>query len=70
MQEILTQHEQWIRYYYNECDLIESDRLQRNLDGDPIMATEYQELVEVLDQLTLPGLQPSEECVQRILQMA
>ena len=60
----------WLLYYYNECDMHDSDRIQRGLDGDPLKAADYQELVETLDGLTLGFLQPSDETVNRILAMA
>lgn len=54
-------------YYYNECDLLNSDRIQRSIDGDPLLQQDYQELVQMLGALEVKPLEPSSESVQRIL---
>lgn len=43
--------ENLLAYAYNECGLLEGDRIQRSIDGDPVLEQEYLELVKVLDTL-------------------
>lgn len=55
-------------YACNETGLAESDRVQRAIDGDPLVADAYSEVLEVisaLDATKIPG--PSDALVSRIL---
>ncbi len=65
-----TQQLDWLKYYYNETDLRDSDRIQRSIDGDPLLAQDYLETVETLDRLTVQLLEPSAACIERILAVA
>jgi hypothetical protein len=65
-----TQQNDWLLYYYNECGMLDSDRIQRGIDGDPNKASEYLEMTEQLDALTVPLPEPSDDCIRRILAMA
>ena len=65
-----TQQQEWLLYYYNECGMRDSDRIQRSIDGDPESTEEYRLLVARLDALTLPLEEPSEASVLRILSQA
>lgn len=56
-----------LRYAYNETGLIESDRIQRSIDGDPVVRQDFSELVSVLEQLDLASPQPSDESIRKIL---
>jgi len=70
MIENSTQLNDWLLYYYNECDLLASDRIQRTIDGDPLLQHDYLELVTLLDAMTVMALEPSTASVQRILEYA
>jgi hypothetical protein len=70
MIENSTQLNDWLLYYYNECDLLASDRIQRTIDGDPLLQHDYLELVTLLDAMTVKALEPSTASVQRILEYA
>jgi hypothetical protein len=70
MIENSTQLNDMLLYYYNECDLLNSDRIQRSIDGDPLLQQEYQEMVQLLGALEVKPLEPSAESVQRILALA
>ena len=59
-----------IFYAYNEADLKNSDRIQRSIDGDPLVQNDYNELLETLSSLDGSSLQPSESTVQKILDFA
>lgn len=65
-----TQQHDWLLYYYNECGMHDSDRIQRSIDSDPERVSEYAELVQRLDGLHLPLLEPSDAVVKRILSQA
>ncbi len=66
MLQISTQNN-LVRYAYNETGLIESDQIQRAIDGDPLVAQEFREVVEVINLLDDVKLEPSKECIDRIL---
>ena len=38
-------------YAYNETDLIEGDRIQRCIDGDPLVQEEFNEITSVISIL-------------------
>ena len=59
-----------VRYAYNEVDLLEADQSQRLIDGDPLIEQEYKEMVEVINILDKVQLEPSKECIKRILSVA
>ncbi|MCX6291707.1 MAG: hypothetical protein NT126_08080 [Bacteroidetes bacterium] len=56
-----------VLYAYNETNLSDSDRIQRNIDGDPLVQQEYKEITEVFKALNeqMPG--PSEKSMEKIL---
>lgn len=56
-----------VPYAYNETGLIEGDQTQRAIDGDPLVAQEYREIVEMINILDQVHLVPSEDCIKRIL---
>jgi len=57
-------------YAYNETDLIQSDSCQRLIDGDPVIAEEYNELVESINAMNEFVAEPSERVIARILAFA
>ena len=56
-----------LSYAYNESDLKDSDRIQREIDGDPLLAEEYQELTASLNNLdaATPEIDPA--VIEKIL---
>ena len=54
-------------YAYNESDLKDSDRIQRGIDGDPLVQNEFNEIIETLSMLDASGVQPREATVKKIL---
>ena len=67
MMKTTTQNE-LLTYAYNETGLRDSDRIQRAIDGDPIVADEFNEIVSVLNLLdkAVPEINPA--TIERILQ--
>lgn len=61
---------QLLLYAYNETDLMGSDSAQRQIDGDPIVAEEYNEMTEAMNSLNRFIAEPSEKSVQKILAFA
>jgi hypothetical protein len=50
-----------LSYAYNETGLADSDRIQKSIDGDPLVQEEYNELTEtikILDDVT-PEINPA-----------
>ena len=65
-----TNYSDLLCYYYNETDLLDSDRIQRAIDGDPILQNEYNELNEMMELIAIPTLEPSAKSIERILALA
>ena len=59
-----------ILYAYNESDLRDSDRIQRSIDGDPVVQNDYSELIETLSALDGGMVKPGEATLQKILEFA
>ncbi|TAH38784.1 MAG: hypothetical protein EYC69_13940 [Bacteroidetes bacterium] len=59
-----------VLYAYNEVGLLEADQSQRLIDGDPLIEQEYKEMVEIINTLDKVRLEPSKECIERILAKA
>lgn len=57
-----------LSYAYNESGLCESDRIQREIDGDPLLQAEYKELSKTLNILDQAKPAISQESIKRILQ--
>jgi len=57
-----------LSYSYNETGLCDSDRIQRSLDGDPLLQEEYQKLNEIIGILDSAKPDISPESIRRILQ--
>lgn len=57
-------------YAYNESDLINSDRIQRSIDGDPLVQNEFNEIIETLSEFDAGMVQPSESTLKKILDFA
>jgi hypothetical protein len=56
-----------LSYAYNESDLKDSDRIQREIDGDPLLEQDYKELtgtLNILDAAT-PEIDPA--VIEKIL---
>lgn len=54
-------------YAYNESDLKDSDRIQRGIDGDPLVQNEFNEIIETLSMLDAAKVQPCEATLKKIL---
>lgn len=57
-------------YACNETGLADSDRIQRSIDGDPLLADEYSEIVQLIGKLEFQVPGPSDALVSRILSEA
>ena len=59
-----------ILYAYNEAGLQDSDRIQRSIDGDPIVQQDYSEVVETMNMMDTIQVQPSDESIEKIIAFA
>ena len=59
-----------LSYAYNETDLHESDRIQRAIDGDPILQEDFNEVVSTIKVLDDAKPEINPEVINRILQFA
>lgn len=65
-----TTYSDLLKYAYNESSLIESDRTQRAIDGDPQVKNEFDELHEVLNMLDAKCPQVPDHCIEKVLNFA
>ena len=56
-----------ILYAYNENGLLDADRVQRSIDGDPLVHEEFNEIIETLNTLKDVQMEPSESSIEKIL---
>jgi hypothetical protein len=56
-----------LRYASNETGLLDSDHIQRSIDGDPLVQQEYNELLDAINSLDLVMLNPSQKSIEAIL---
>jgi len=59
-----------ILYAFNESGLQESDRVQRGIDGDPVVQSEFGEVLESIELLDKSLEEPSQQSVEKILAFA
>ena len=59
-----------ILYAYNESGLLDSDRIQRSIDGDPLVEQDYHEIIQTMDLMDAVQLAPSEESMEKIIAFA
>lgn len=59
-----------ISYAYNESDLKNSDRIQRAIDGDPLVQSDFNEICNTISSLDAGKVQPSEATLKKILDFA
>jgi hypothetical protein len=59
-----------LRYAYNETNLPDSDRIQRSIDGDPLVMQDYNEIHNVLKTLDGGKVSPSEKSLKAIMKKA
>jgi hypothetical protein len=59
-----------IKYAYNETNLPDSDRIQRSIDGDPLVQQDYNEIHDVLNTLDDGKVEPSEKSLKAIMDKA
>ena len=69
MNKTTTSHD-LLLYAANETDLKDSDRIQRSIDGDPLVQSEYSEILESLSPLEGTSVQPAEATIRKILDFA
>ncbi len=56
-----------LSYAYNETGLCEGDRIQRSIDGDPVLKSEYNEIVDLIQILDKGQPEISPESIKKIL---
>jgi hypothetical protein len=56
-----------LSYAYNETGLCDGDRIQRSIDGDPVVRTDYNELVKIINVLDDAKPEVSPEAIEKIL---
>jgi len=56
-----------ILYACNETNLADSDRVQRCIDGDPVVQQEFNETVEAMYAMKEIVMDPSQKSIDRIL---
>ncbi len=59
-----------ILYAYNESGLQDSDRIQRSIDGDPVVQEEYRGVIETMNLMDAVQLEPSKESIEKIMAFA
>ena len=59
-----------LRYAYNETDLSDSDRIQKSIDGDPLVQQDYNEIHDVMKSLDDAKVSPSEKSLKAIMKKA
>ena len=62
-----TTYSDLITYAYNENGLIDGDRTQRSIDGDPNLKSEFDEIVSVINTLDFVAPQVPDRCIEKIL---
>lgn len=62
-----TTYSDLLQYAYNEKGLCEGDQVQRDIDGDPLIAQDYKELIGTIELLNEAAPIVSDESVKRIL---
>jgi hypothetical protein len=62
--------ERLLAYAYNETGLLESDRIQRQIDGDPMVKEEYSQLIGVLESMNIGNPIVPDRCIKAILAQA
>ncbi len=56
-----------LSYAYNETGLHESDRIQKSIDGDPLVQEEFNELTETIKILDEAAPEVNPEVIEKIL---
>jgi hypothetical protein len=62
--------EDLVQYAYNETNLPDSDRIQRSIDGDPLVQQDYNEIHNVLKTLDEGKVSPSQKSLDAIMKKA
>ncbi len=57
-------------YASNESDLLDSDQVQRSIDGDPMVQQDFNEIISAMSSLDHWLLEPSEKSIEAILAFA
>ena len=56
-----------LSYAYNDAGLCDSDRIQRAIDGDPLIMEDFKEIIKVIKILDSAKPEISPESMNRIL---
>jgi hypothetical protein len=67
---ITTTPKDLLLYAYNETDLKDSDRIQRSIDGDPLVQEEFNEITSALSLLEGSSVKPADSTIRKILDFA
>ena len=59
-----------LQYAYNESDLADSDRIQRSIDGDPLVKKLFGKYINSLPFWMMVSFEPSEKSILNILAKA
>ena len=59
-----------IKYAYNETRLNDTVKTRNSIDGDPLVESEFREIVETMRALDELQLSPSDKTVEAILKKA
>jgi hypothetical protein len=65
-----TTYSDLLLYAYNETGLCDSDRIQRAVDSDPVIAGDFQEVIEFMGMLDEARPAVSPQALARILDAA
>jgi hypothetical protein len=57
-----------LSYAYNESDMLDSDSIQRSLDGDPLLNAEYAEINNLISLLNEATPEVPQQAIKKILQ--
>ena len=60
--------EDLLLYAYNETELRDSVRIQHSIDSDPLIESEYREIVESVNSLDKIMLEPDTKAMSRLME--
>ena len=60
--------ENLILYAYNETELTDSVLIQRSIDGDPLVESEFNEIVASINLLDKALLEPDQAVINRLME--
>lgn len=60
-------NEELILYAYNETEFTDSVLIQKSIDGDPLVESEFKEIIASLNLLDSMLLEPDEQTMKRLM---